>query len=369
MNDSPKKNYRICIVSEQLAGGGAEKASALLSTYFDAKNCLVHHVIVIDKVEYEFRGQLLNLGKLKKNYFNWNDRIKRFWVLRQFFRQNQFDFIIDTRVRNRQWQEFWITKFIYNAPLIVVVHSFMTHLYFPKNHFLASTIFKSSYKIVAVSEAIGQKVTQLYPYKNVQTIYNPIDFLAIENGLKATISLDFQYILGVGRMKDNIKQFDKLIQCYAQSNLPSQNVKLVLIGDGPFKPKLELLAKQLILTDYVVFMGTVANPFPYYAKALFTVLTSKNEGFPTVLLESLACRTPVVAFDCQSGPSEIIKNRENGLLVENQNQQKMIQALNEMFENNALYLHCKENAAASVAKFSLDNIGQQWMKLLQFDNS
>lgn len=367
MNDFPKKNYRICIVSEQLAGGGAEKASALLSTYFEANHCAVKHVIVIDKVEYEFKGELLNLGKLKKNHFNWSDRIRRFRVLRQFFKQNQFDYIIDTRVRNRQWQEFLITKFIYKAPLVVVVHSFMTHLYFPKNRFLATIIFKNAYKIVGVSIAISEKVTQLYHYKNVETIYNPIDFSAIESGLKETISFDFPFILGVGRMKDNIKQFDKLIQCYAQSNLPSQNVKLMLIGDGAFRTKLEQLVKQLNVMDYVVFQGAVSNPYPYYANALFTVLTSKYEGFPTVLLESLACKTPVVAFDCQSGPCEIIVDQHNGILVENQNEEKMLLAINEMFENKDLYLHCKQNAAASVAKFSLENIGQQWKQLLQIE--
>ena len=365
MTLTAKKSFRICIVSEQLAGGGAERCSALLSQFFVAHNCMVHHVISIDKIEYEFAGEILNLGKLKKDYFNISDRILRFQVLRSFFKINTFDYIIDTRVVNRQFQEFFIAKFIYNAPVIKMIHSYMTELYFPKNKTIANQIYSNYFKLITVSKAINGKVLNEYTYRQAETIYNPIDAINIEKKSSEPIESNGKYILAVGRMKDHVKQFDVLLRCYAASNLPGINIKLVILGDGPIKTELEVLSKSLDLEDKILFKGTKNNPFPYFKNALFTVLTSKNEGFPTVLLESLACETPVVAFDCQSGPSEIILDRENGLLVDNQNEEKLIEAMNEMVFNEKLYYHCKQNAKESVSKFSLENIGKQWIKLLQ----
>lgn len=364
MSVTAKKNFRICIVSEQLAGGGAERCSAILSQFFVANNCSVHHVLVIDRVEYVFSGEILNLGRLKNGRFNVFDRINRLKMLNNFFKDNQFDFIIDTRVINRQLQEYLIAKFVYNAPIIKVVHSFMTNLYFPKSTFLAKSIYSNAVKIVTVSKAIEIKVKEKYNYDQLQTIYNPIDFDFVHKCSRVRIDIDFNYILAVGNMNSDVKQFDKLINCYSNSILPNSNCKLIIIGDGAFKLGYEEQVSSLNLQDKILFKGKIDNPFPYFRKAIFTVLTSKNEGFPTVLLESLACETPVVSFDCKSGPSEIIIHHENGILVENQNQFEFIQAINQMFLDKNLYLHCKSNTLKSIENFSLDIIGEQWLQLL-----
>ena len=164
-------------------------------------------------------------------------------------------------------------------------------------------------------------------------------------------------------MTNDKKQFDVIINCYNDSILKSKNIKLIILGDGEEKKVLNQLVKKLNLINDVLILGFKQNPYKYMKNAKFLVMCSKFEGFLMVLIESLTCGTPLVSYDCPSGPSEIIIPNENGILVEKQNKDEMTKALNEMISNKELYLHCKQNAKNSVERFSLENIGNQWLQL------
>ncbi|CAM3353890.1 Glycosyltransferase family 4 protein [Flavobacterium longum] len=364
-----RKTPKICLIGESLANGGAEKAMALLSQFFHSKGIGVHNVIVLDQITYDYSGQLLNLGKMKNTANGPLNKLKRFLALRKFLRQHRFDFIIDFRVRVSFLQEYFISKVLYNAPTIYTVHSAMTDLYFPKNKKCAHLVYKNAFAVVAVSDVVAEIIRKKYGLDNVSTMHNPIDIRNIEKWADAFVPAEEHYILAAGRMNDDVKQFDKLIAAYANSGLPAQDISLVILGDGSNLPTLKKLAMRSGVEAQIVFKGRVDNPFPYMKHAKFFVLSSRREGLPTVILESLACGKPVVSFDCVSGPSEMIAHERNGLLVTDQDFNALTEAMNRMASDEKLYTACCEGAKPSVQSFSLENIGRQWLEFLKINVS
>lgn len=358
------KKIKVALIGDSLSSGGAEKVQARLSLYFESVGIEVCHCIFLDKIQYEYAGKVLNLGKVKSNSNALIRRPIRLKVLNNYLKENNFDYVIDFRMRTNCILETLLAKFIYPKNTIYSVRSGILEYYFVKPFFWSKYLYQTS-TILAVSKETKNKIIAELDLKNVQYIYNPIFFKEIEQ-----LQIDFEvneskYIVAAGRMNDTIKQFDKLIECYSKSILPQKGIKLLFLGDGENKIKLQSLAEELGLSKMIEFKGFVNNPFPYYKKALFTVLSSKNEGFPNVLIETLATQTPVIAFDCFSGPNEIIEQEINGLLVDNQNFEALTEAMNAMIENVDLYQNCKQNAKESVRKFDVEIIGQQWQNLFK----
>ena len=101
----PNKKNKIALIGYRLGIGGAERVMANLSVFFEKHGVEVHNIIVIDEVSYNFSGKLINLGKLKNKSNGIINKLNRYLFLKNYLNENNFDFIIDFRFRNKPIQE------------------------------------------------------------------------------------------------------------------------------------------------------------------------------------------------------------------------------------------------------------------------
>lgn len=166
--------------------------------------------------------------------------------------------------------------------------------------------------VVAVSQGVADDlVARLHlPRELVRVVYNPIvtDGLlrAADAPLDASVVGPDPVVLAVGRLAPQ-KGFERLVDAFALLR-KRRPARLVILGEGPERGRLEERVARLGLTGAVWMPGFVDNPHAWMARAGVVALSSRWEGLPTVLVEALAAGAPVAAFDCTFGPREILRD-------------------------------------------------------------
>jgi glycosyltransferase involved in cell wall biosynthesis len=185
--------------------------------------------------------------------------------------------------------------------------------------------------VVAVSDGVAADLRDLLPgsARKVQTVYNPIVTKRLLEQAAETASgiPPGPVILAVGRLTRQ-KDFQTLIKAFS---LLDETIvaKLVILGEGELRQELEKLAATLNISERVVMPGFVSNPYAWMRAADLFVLSSAWEGLPTVLIEAMACGTPVVSTDCPSGPAEILEAGKWGRLVPVGDAERLSRAISE----------------------------------------
>jgi len=194
-------------------------------------------------------------------------------------------------------------------------------------------------KIVAVSDDLAEYIKQKIPKisQQVHSCPNPVVNQALlDKAIQNTDNFRHQrpYFCAVGRLCEQ-KGYDLLLKSYAKAleidiNLPD----LVIVGDGELEAELKQLAVELNITKNVNFIGFTTNPYYVVKNSELFLLSSRHEGLPTVLIEALALKQKVVAFDCPTGPREILRNGKFGSLVPPQNIELFAKSIVATFRSN-----------------------------------
>jgi glycosyltransferase involved in cell wall biosynthesis len=175
--------------------------------------------------------------------------------------------------------------------------------------------------VVAVSHGVAEDMARRFGWlvSDIRVIYNPVidqDLLARAQhppSHKWLTDTRRPVIVALGRLTAQ-KNFSLLLHAIARLKKQSP-VKLIILGEGEEREKLQQLVSELQLQDTVDMPGFVGNPYSYMRRASVVALSSRWEALPTVLIEALACGVPVVATDCPAGPSEVLANGKYGKLV------------------------------------------------------
>lgn len=172
-------------------------------------------------------------------------------------------------------------------------------------------------------------------------------------------------VLAVGRFTYQ-KGFDLLLESWRHASKRLDGWQLWIVGDGEDRAMLESLVDQFELQNSVVIHGPTTTIGDYYRKAKWFCLSSRFEGFPMVLLEASSWGLPIVAFDCDTGPAEIISHNVNGLLCPPENTTALSEAIVEALSLDEMsYQAMQANARMIANKFTLPHIGDMWVKLLE----
>lgn len=191
-------------------------------------------------------------------------------------------------------------------------------------------------------------------------IANPAPYESIEH----LPSLDFKTVLAVGRLTYQ-KGFDLLLQAWGIVCESNKDWTLKIVGGGEDEHKLKQQAIDLRIQDRVIFVPPTKNIDEHYRSATFYCMSSRFEGLPMVLLEAQAYGLPIISFDCDTGPSDVIEDTCNGFLVEDGVENSLAKKILFLIDfNEHEFSEMAIRSKMNINKYNVSNIVEDWDEVL-----
>ena len=231
---------------------------------------------------------------------------------------------------------------------------------------LMKWLYPSADAVGGVSAGVARDLEQCLGLKpeSVKVLNNPVvneDLIA-----QSQANLDHPWFaenappvfLAVGRLNPQ-KDFPNLLAAFALVR-KQKSARLIILGEGQERQVLETAIEELGIGDDVLLPGFVKNPYAYMRHSSCFVLSSRQEGLPTVLIEAMACGCPVVATDCPSGPEEILDRGTYGILVPVKDSEALGNAMLETLANPSRQELLRERAN----EYSTGKVVETYLSLL-----
>jgi GalNAc-alpha-(1->4)-GalNAc-alpha-(1->3)-diNAcBac-PP-undecaprenol alpha-1,4-N-acetyl-D-galactosaminyltransferase len=360
---------RILIVVGSLAPGGTERVAALLAGHWAARGLAVS-LLTYSGEKPDHYSLPASVNRLRINLL-WESaglasravsEFRRRRLLRESITRSGPDVILSfgeaTNVRVLS------AAFGLGTPVVVSERVDPRQYAVPRSwHVLRRLLYPLARFVVVQTESVAQWARAFLAASKVRVIPNPVRPISPRSERPATMG-HRRSVVAVGRLAEQ-KGFDVLLDAYARSKLTAAGWQLVILGDGPERDALQRRIDELGLQGAVLMPGVVKNTEQWLQHAQLFVLSSRFEGFPNALLEAMQCGLPVAAFDCPSGPGEIVRHEQTGLLVPAGDVEALAAAIARLAGDADLRQRLGSAAAADVSsRFSLQHIGSMWEELL-----
>ena len=219
------------------------------------------------------------------------------------------------------------------------------------------------YSIIAQSSGMKEDLIKNLKIEEskVTVIPNPVYNFTSYTDVERKSKPYYEEILFIGRLTE-AKGLNYLLEIFLIAIKSLPNLHLTIVGTGELQQEFQNKILKLGLTKSINLEGYQTDLSPYYKNAKATVLTSIREGFPNVLIESISYGTPVISFDCPSGPKDIIIPKVNGILVEHLNVNEFARSIIDVVSGKIKF--DKEKVIESSSRFSLEKIFKQYEKVL-----
>lgn len=265
---------------------------------------------------------------------------------------------------------------ITRTPLAVTVQNNLEYAlseYVPEGFWTQFTLwcFRQADVVNPVSEKLGDQIRNSeYTGSRVKVVTNGIDLIGLRDEPEMTRSPSKVEssgpILAMGRLTQQ-KGFDLLLKAFAKVCAAGETQRqLVIAGAGEDEFRLKRLAVELGVSEFVQFPGFVDNPAELYIEASLFVLSSRFEGYSLVLVEALIMGLPIISFDCDFGPSEVLQDGRYGRLVQNGDINELSAAITGHFQNpEELTLRAIRGQATCCDRFDPDKSAAKHLEILE----
>lgn len=210
-------------------------------------------------------------------------------------------------------------------------------------------------KLVVLTKADQQQWEQTH--NNIVQIPNPNPFLN-----KDISKLLTKRVISIGKL-DAQKGYDMLVEVWRLVAIKHPDWILNIFGEGEWEHFLRDRINELNLSGKINLCGNTIDVVSNYLDSSIYVLSSRYEGMPMVLIEAMSCGLPIVTFDCEYGPGEMVIDGENGFLVPLEDLTKLAEKICVLIENESLRIEMGAKSFEYAKLYSKQPIMNRWIDL------